>query len=403
MIGGGPEGGIHKTTNAGKTWTKLTKRPAHRATWAARASPSTGARARRRVFALIDAKRAESGFYRSDDGGAPGRAGPDAGGGRRARGGPGRRVAGAAAQPPNAPAGGQRGAAAQAQAAVAGGQRGGAQVPAARPTTGIEAAARPYYHEIFVDPYRPDTLYSMNMNVERSTDGGKTWHRTNWENHGVHVDHHAIAFDPTDQNHILLGNDGGLYETVRRRRDLAFLRQPAHHAVLPRRRRQREAVLQRLRRHAGQLVALRPVAHPQPLGRPQQRLVHHRRRRRLPGARSTRTTRTSSTRSRRTANVSASRPAHGRLEVHPSAAGARERGARRGRRAGRRTAAAQGRTARAGRAARGARPAAAQRSGRAPIAPTGTRPTSSARTRRRGSTGRATACIAATTAATPGP
>ena len=25
MIGGGPEGGIFKTTNAGKTWTKLTK------------------------------------------------------------------------------------------------------------------------------------------------------------------------------------------------------------------------------------------------------------------------------------------------------------------------------------------------------------------------------------------
>ena len=75
-----------------------------------------------------------------------------------------------------------------------------------------------YYHEIFVDPYRPDTIYSMNVNVERSTDGGKTWGRTNWENYGgnglnVHVDHHHLTFDPSDKRHMLLANDGGLYET----------------------------------------------------------------------------------------------------------------------------------------------------------------------------------------------
>jgi hypothetical protein len=75
-----------------------------------------------------------------------------------------------------------------------------------------------YYHEIFVDPYRPDTIYSMNVNVERSTDGGKTWGRTNWENYGgnglnVHVDHHHLTFDLSDKRHMLLANDGGLYET----------------------------------------------------------------------------------------------------------------------------------------------------------------------------------------------
>ena len=68
MIGGGPEGGIFKTTNAGKTWTKLTKGlptgDMGRAGLAidGRKNPAT-------VFALVDAKRPESGFFRSDDGG----------------------------------------------------------------------------------------------------------------------------------------------------------------------------------------------------------------------------------------------------------------------------------------------------------------------------------------------
>ena len=69
-----------------------------------------------------------------------------------------------------------------------------------------------YYHEMYVDPYRPDTIWSVNINLERSTDGGKTWQQTGLENTGVHVDHHAIEFDPADRNHMLLGNDGGLFQ-----------------------------------------------------------------------------------------------------------------------------------------------------------------------------------------------
>ncbi len=228
MIGGGPEGGIHKTTDGGKTWKKLTnglpKGDVGRAGLAidGRKTPAT-------VFALIDATREESGFYRSDDAGATwARIGKTAAGGQRG--------AGAAA----GAAGGQRGQAAQAggqraQGATPGGssgERGGRQrAQGAAPPAGAPAAPQAgarggapaddwyrgggaaYYHEIFVDPWKPDTIWSMNVNVERSTDGGRTWGQVNWERTGVHVDHHALAWDPSDKNHILLGNDGGLYET----------------------------------------------------------------------------------------------------------------------------------------------------------------------------------------------
>ena len=44
----------------------------------------------------------------------------------------------------------------------------------------------------------------------RSTDGGRMWSSVPMN---VHVDHHEIVFDPTDKNHLLIGNDGGLYQT----------------------------------------------------------------------------------------------------------------------------------------------------------------------------------------------
>ncbi|MDO8836105.1 MAG: hypothetical protein Q7V01_10940, partial [Vicinamibacterales bacterium] len=198
MIGGGPEGGIFKTTDAGKTWKKLAgglpTGDVGRAGLAidGRKKPST-------VFALIDAKRAESGFYRSDDAGTTwariGKMAP-AGAGRGAAAGP---------AAPATPAARAAGAPAGAQAAQ----------PAAAPQVDdwFRGGGAAYYHELFVDPHRADTIYSINVNMERSTDGGKTWHRTNWENTGVHVDHHDIEFNPSDPKHILLANDGGLYES----------------------------------------------------------------------------------------------------------------------------------------------------------------------------------------------
>src|SRR4029453_2947438 len=97
MIGGGPEGGIYKTTNAGKSWTRLARGlPTGDI---GRAGLAIDPRKSSTVFALVDAKRPESGFFRSDDGGSSwtriGRMTPAAG-----RGGFGRGAANAAPPEP---------------------------------------------------------------------------------------------------------------------------------------------------------------------------------------------------------------------------------------------------------------------------------------------------------------
>ena len=73
-----------------------------------------------------------------------------------------------------------------------------------------------YYGEIFADPFKFDRVYAMDMAVRVTEDGGKTDHgAAGWQ---VHADNHALTFDPTDANHLIVGNDGGLYETLRPRR-----------------------------------------------------------------------------------------------------------------------------------------------------------------------------------------
>ncbi len=74
-----------------------------------------------------------------------------------------------------------------------------------------------------MDPRHEDTIWSVNTNFEWSRDGGRTWEQIGIENStsdlgptgafNVHVDHHEVVFDPKDPDHILIGNDGGVYET----------------------------------------------------------------------------------------------------------------------------------------------------------------------------------------------
>ncbi|MGD2124059.1 MAG: glycosyl hydrolase, partial [Gemmatimonadota bacterium] len=174
LVGGGPETGIYKSTDAGATWVKLTEglpdTDMGRIPLAIddREDPKT-------LLALIPAQDDLSGLYRSTDGGQSW-------------------------------------------------ERFGHQEATSRQSFGQESDAPQeprwftggnpeYYHELHLDPHRPGHIYSVNTYLDLSTDRGETWARAGWEEKGVHVDHHAVAFDPTNPDHILLGNDGGLYES----------------------------------------------------------------------------------------------------------------------------------------------------------------------------------------------
>lgn len=80
------------------------------------------------------------------------------------------------------------------------------------PLEGVVFTYGYYFGEIRVDPNDPETIYTWGVPFLKSTDGGKTWEQKA-RNQPVHVDHHALWINPKDSEHILLGNDGGLYES----------------------------------------------------------------------------------------------------------------------------------------------------------------------------------------------
>ncbi|TNE73093.1 glycosyl hydrolase [bacterium] len=68
-----------------------------------------------------------------------------------------------------------------------------------------------YFGEIRINPSNENDVYILGVPILKSADGGKTWKRI--DHSGVHVDHQAFWIDPNDGDHILLGNDGGIYSS----------------------------------------------------------------------------------------------------------------------------------------------------------------------------------------------
>jgi photosystem II stability/assembly factor-like uncharacterized protein len=65
-----------------------------------------------------------------------------------------------------------------------------------------------YYGQIRVDPNDADRIYVLGVAFSVSADGGKTFSSAG---RGAHSDHHALWIDPADSNHLIDGCDGGLY------------------------------------------------------------------------------------------------------------------------------------------------------------------------------------------------
>lgn len=76
-----------------------------------------------------------------------------------------------------------------------------------------------YFTDIYVNPQDDDEIYGLGVRMAHSADGGKTfdliggrvWHLNPSRAQTLHLDHCELWIHPQNPNHLVLGNDGGLY------------------------------------------------------------------------------------------------------------------------------------------------------------------------------------------------
>jgi photosystem II stability/assembly factor-like uncharacterized protein len=82
-----------------------------------------------------------------------------------------------------------------------------------------------YFSNPNFDPNDPKRIYIGGLNLQVTSDTGKTW--ANLAPNVIHADHHAMWIDPKDSGHLITGCDGGVYQS----RD--FGKTWYHHNTLP--------------------------------------------------------------------------------------------------------------------------------------------------------------------------
>ena len=160
LVAGGPEGGIFKSVDRGKTWKKLENGlPGGDI---GRIGLAISPQKSNVVYALITAKEKTKGFYRSNDYGETWKKMSD-----------------------------------------------------------YQVVDSQYYVEIFPDPHQFDKVYSVDMRSYVTEDGGETFERI--PENKKHVDSHDVLFDPDDPDYIMISCDGGIYESFDRMKTWRFI------------------------------------------------------------------------------------------------------------------------------------------------------------------------------------
>ena len=151
-IGGGPGSGIHRSKDGGETWEKLTKGipTSNMGKIGLAISPQNPDN----IYAAIELDRRTGGLYMSAD-------------------------------------------------------RGTTWTKQSNTVSG--ATGPHYYQELFASPHAAGRLYLMDVRIQVSDDDGKTFCRLKEEK--KHSDNHAIAFRADDPDYLLIGTDGGIYES----------------------------------------------------------------------------------------------------------------------------------------------------------------------------------------------
>jgi len=151
MSSGGPGSGIFKSTDGGDHWTEISRNPGLPKAMLGKIGLSVSGADSNRVYAQIEAE--DGGFFRSDDAGATW----------------------------------------------------------TKVTDRRDLRQRAFYYtRVFADPKTRDTVYELNVNFHKSTDGGKTWTTLR----PPHGDNHDMWIAADDPKRMIEANDGGANVSV---------------------------------------------------------------------------------------------------------------------------------------------------------------------------------------------